>query len=104
MRKHKKIIKRRDVTFNETDFDLNKTETEIVKMVDVEPEASSLEEEPCQLDESRQLEEPHCSERQRRPPIRYGFNEYADTAKVDHLAYNVCQVTEPKTIEESLKE
>lgn len=74
MRKHKKIIKRRDVTFNETDFDLNKTETEIVKqnkMVDVEPEASSLEEEPCQLDESRQLEEPHRSERQRRPPIRY---------------------------------
>ena len=83
MRKHKKIIKRRDVTFNETDFDLNKTETEILKqnkMVDVEPEASSLEEEPCQLDESWQLEEPRRSERQRKPPIRYGFNEYADTA------------------------
>ena len=34
--------------------------------------------------------------------MRYGFNEYADTAKVDHVACNVCQVTEPNTIEEAL--
>ena len=27
---------------------------------------------------------------------------YTDTANVDHLAYNVCQIVEPKTIEEAL--
>ena len=35
--------------------------------------------------------------------MRYGFNEYADTVKVDNVAYNVCQITEPTTIEEVLQ-
>ena len=98
-----KIIKRRDVIFNEVNFNLNTAETETVKRnktVDLESEASSYEEEPEKSPE--QLEEPRRSERQRRPPTRYGFSEYADTARVDHLAYNACQILEPKTIEEAL--
>ena len=98
----RKIKKRRDVTFNETNFDLGKTETNTVKqlMVDAEQETSGLEEEPPRGEPQQQ--EPRRSERQRRPPDRYGFSEYADTAVVDHLAYNACQIMEPKTIEEAL--
>ena len=46
------------------------------------------------------------SGRQRQPPIRYGVDEYADVAKGDylqHTAYNVCQISEPRTIDEALK-
>ena len=25
--------------------------------------------------------------------MRYGFSEYADTARVDQVAYNVCQIS-----------
>ena len=32
----------------------------------------------------------------------YGSMEYADTAKVDHVAYNICRITEPQTIGEVL--
>ena len=39
---------------------------------------------------------------QSRPPNRYGFSEYADTAKVDHLVCNASQIAEPNTIEEAL--
>ena len=42
------------------------------------------------------------SERQKRAPVRYGFNEYADTAKVEHLACNVCEISEPRTFEEAM--
>ena len=39
-------------------------------------------------------------ERQRRPPIRYGQDKFADTVTEDvhHAAYNVSQITEPKTM------
>ena len=94
-----KILKRRDVTSN---FDPGKMEIETEKqlMVDVELERNQLEDEPLR-DESQQ-QEPRRSERQRKPPERYGSMEYADTAKVDHVVYNVCQITEPKTIDEAL--
>lgn len=34
--------------------------------------------------------------------MRHRFTEYADTAKFDHVAYNVCQVSEPRTTEETI--
>lgn len=92
--KTRKILKRRDVTFNESKFDLGKTKSETVKdvTVDLESETSVKEQEQLRDEQPRdepQQEEPHCSEREHRPPNRYGFSEYADTAKVDHLAYNM---------------
>ena len=41
-------------------------------------------------------------ERHRRPPVRYGIEEYIDTAKdhVNHVAY--CHNIEPLTMEEAL--
>ena len=97
--KTRTIVKRRDVTFNESNFDLSKTVTVKHITTDMGPEVSEQEEEP-QRDEPQQ--EPRRSERESRPPNRYGFSEYADTAKVDHLAYNVSQIAEPNTIEEAL--
>ena len=96
-----KIVTRRDVTFNERDFSWRgmKTESEAVKPKETLKVDSNLVT-PC-----RPEEEPRRSERQRRPPVRYGFEEYADTAtgeQVHHVAYNVCQIAEPKTMKEAL--
>ena len=99
------IKKRSDVIFNETVFDFDKAETK-QSVIDVCPE---IEEKPP-ADEPRtdtlqpqlQPQEPRCSGRQKGQPMRYGFKEYANTAKVDHVACNVCQITEPNTIEEAL--
>ena len=100
--KTRKILKKRDVTFNESKFDLSKTKSETVKhvIVDLESETSEKEQEKLRDEQPREepQEEPCHSERERRPPNRYGFSEYADTAKVDHLAYNICQIVELNTI------
>jgi len=51
--------------------------------------------------------EHQCPQQQRRPPVRYGQDEYADTATVQdfihHVAYNECQVQEPNSLEETLQ-
>ena len=53
--------------------------------------------------DSNENEEPLLSERQRQPPVRFGYEEYADVEhEVHHVAYNVCQITEPRTMEEAL--
>ena len=48
------------------------------------------------------------SEQQKQPPIRYGVDEFADVGKENevkcHTAYNVCQTSEPQTINEALKD
>ena len=45
-------------------------------------------------------------QRHRQPPVRYGLDEYADIATmqdcVHHVAYNACQIMEPKSLEEAL--
>ena len=47
------------------------------------------------------------SERQRQAPVRYGFDGHADTATVGdyvhHIAYHMCEIVEPKTMEEALR-
>ena len=44
------------------------------------------------------------SERIRRHPVRYGIDEYVDTAvdSIQHHAYSICQIIEPQTMEEAL--
>ena len=99
------IKKRRDVIFNESVFDLDKVKTkQVVVGVSPEVEEKLPANEPLtdELQPQPQPQEPRRSGRQRNQPMRYGFNEFADTAKVDHVAYNVCQITEPVTIEEAL--
>ena len=44
------------------------------------------------------------SERIRRPPVRYGIDEYVEAAvdSIQHHAYSACQIFEPQTMEEAL--
>ena len=50
--------------------------------------------------------QPRRSGRQRNPPLRYGIDEYADTAvgaEVQHSAYHVSQIEEPTSIAEAME-
>ena len=90
------------MSFNETDFQV-KTTTELVaaeQVVDVDPGS---------VETPEQGEQPRRSERQRRPLVRYGIDEFADMAvedavedSVPHFAYRACQIMEPQTMEEAL--
>ena len=92
---NQKVIVRRDVVFNETDF--GQAEEKLTDKFDVnvsQGEANTLV-----------VEQQQRPQRQRRPPVRYGQDEYADTVMhefVHHVAYNVNQVQEPKSLEEAL--
>ena len=96
--KSHKVVIRRDVAFNETDFghqaekDVNLKDTVDVDISQVEVNNSEVERERPQ--------------RQRQPPVRYGQNEYADITIVQdyvhHVAYNAGEILEPKSLEEAL--
>ena len=94
--KSQKVVIRRDVVFNETDFGHPVTR-EVKDTVDVD----------ISQEEVNNSEVEHMRpQRQRQPPVRYGQNEYADVASVrdyvHHVAYNACQIIEPKSLEEAL--
>ena len=47
---------------------------------------------------------PGQSERTRKAPVRYGYDEYADTSthRVHHVAYHLCEVHDPTTLQEAM--
>jgi len=96
----RKIVIRRDVVFNEVDFGTDRNE------IEAEVELKEMTEVGSNQMEFKHEEEPRHSQRQRRQPVRFGFEEYADTLtvehQVNHVAYNVCQITEPETMHEAL--
>ena len=86
--------------FNESEFSCKEAETSEVsasKKVEVDVNQNEVNSD----DESRH------SERQRRPPVRFGYDEYADTVtlehRVHHVAYNASHIVEPKTLKEALE-
>jgi len=90
------------VIFNESDFSFKRNEVEI----------ETVQSEPVIIVESDETQvkndvETRRSERQRRPPVRFGYDEFADTVsaeyQVHHVAYNVCQIVELTTMEEALE-
>ena len=89
-----KMVARRDVTFNESDFGHQRQ----VLVQDVMDEGI---EEPAE-DRDGKLE-PRRSQRgtKGKPAPRYGFDEYADQAQVSHVALSV-DVEEPSTLKEAL--
>ena len=103
----RQLVTRRDVTFNETDFisHTKEVDTQIVESEQIESEETVGDDSDRQT-EVNQTEESRRSERQRQPPVRFGYDEYADTMTVEHevhhVAYNVCQIIEPRTMEEAL--
>ena len=99
-----KVIIRRDVIFNETDF--GKTNTvDVVKSKDTAVIESAPEEEEIKQHEVEIRQRPT---HQRRPPVRYGIDEYVDTASCSaneqchHTAYTVNQIPEPVNIQEAM--
>ena len=92
----RKLVVRQDVTFNEIDFGLaTHREVKPQNTVDVDINEVNVPE-----------AEHQCPQRHRQPPVRYGLDEYADIATmqdcVHHVAYNACQIMEPKSLEEAL--
>ena len=90
-----KVTVRRDVVFNENDFGKGIVRTDDTVVV----EMSSSE--PCPSEVTPQQR----PQRQIRPPIRYGVDEYADMASEDvvcHNALSACQILEPSTFDEAL--
>lgn len=117
----KKVVIRRDVVFNESQLGERAQSSQDTESVEVLEVASSNQQ---QTSDNEQEEETHQSaleqelaetitrrsERHRRPPVRYGCDEYVDLAtddhmylsKVDHLAYSA-QGSEPNTLTEALQ-
>ena len=97
-----KIIVRYDVDFNETDFGRSEM-----------PEQQSVEfnskESVGAVDDNHQESiQPVVQEkpqRERRAPVRFGYDEYADVTQVatQHFALRVTDIIEPTTIDEALK-
>jgi len=77
----RQLVIRRDVTFNETDFNIHRNESE-TKMI----ESKETVDDGC-VQTLNQVDQPRHSERQRQPPVRFGYKEYADamTETVEHL-------------------
>ena len=98
--KTSRVYTRRDVIFNEKDFGHeNKRVSESPETVEVNPRSTvELEEEsqPPDVQERR-------PERTRRHPIRFGIDEYADTAVPSdipkHMVYSAYQIPEPVTMD-----
>lgn len=79
----KRILIRRDVIFNESDFDW-KQEVEVSCS---ESEATvNAEERGASVDETPVNEALRESGRIRKPPKRYGYDEFADIVTVEHFA------------------
>ena len=98
-----KMLTRRDVTFDETNFLLGPEKTqpgslEALFPADVNPPEEVEEAAPEVVVPEQQTRR---SDRAHNPPDRYG-SWVSHIATCEHFAYNVCQVSEPKTIDEAL--
>ena len=97
-----RVFIQRDVVFNEADF--GKFEVDTIRSEDtVVIEATS--EEPDEVSQPEACQRPV---QQIRPPVRYGVDEYVDTAsctlkdQAHHAVYNVSQILEPMNMEEAM--
>ena len=95
-----KVYIRRNVVFNERDFG-HKKEVDTPEALEIEPEViTELETGPEQSDPAP--EQRRQSERTRRPPVRYGQDEYTAAANAEHVACAAYQIVEPQTMDEAL--
>lgn len=103
----RKLVVRRDVSFNEavvTQMEAGAMQKELgaVNIIDADSQGHTQE----GTIEDENVQEPRKSGRLVRPPTKYGYDEYAGSATTDtevqHLAY-ISQVTEPATLKEALE-
>ena len=104
---NRKLYIRRDVEFNESDFGQKSAMTTEPdsKSMEVKQNTAQDEEEVAEVrrSEKEEQQELRRSERTRKIPVRYGYDEYADTATdhVRHVAYHLSEIDEPSTIQEA---
>ena len=97
-----KCFVRHDLIFNETDLKSNShtsSNEEPQQGVEISLDINS-QEEIEEEEQTQPLQEPRRSGRSRRPTIRFGLDDYADTA--NHCAFKSAKVDEPNTIQEAL--
>ena len=112
----KKLVIRRDVIFNEMDFGLSSEETtDMFDTIEVNTqhetqgnESHDMPEDGNDYDSYQESGDNTLrrSRRHRQPPVRYGLDQYADVLveeKVHHVAYQMCQVQEPTSMDEALR-
>ncbi len=103
----------RDVEFNEEDFGqkevhMNVSDVQQTDEVPVQVKVKQLGQQPPQevMPEKHDQPEdihPRRSERELKKPVRYGIDEHASNANTCfHMAYNMSQSAEPKTLQEAL--
>ena len=93
----RRIVIRRDVICNESNFDW-KQEAEVTHSEN----DTTMEMDECETEDDKVIVEStvRTSSRVRRAPKKYGYDEYADTVTVEHHA-NMCCVAEPVTLKEA---
>ena len=103
----KKLVISRDVSFNEDDFGIPRLsvsctddKTEDIPVATIKPEEDENEGKLPAATESTDVPDLRRSQREINPPVRYGFDEYADHVK--HSALCVNQISEPQTLSEAL--
>ena len=98
----RKVVVRRDVGFNETDFGRQSQPLEIESEADTEaqqpPEVSE-----DSVSETGPQEPPRRSERATKgqPPLQFGFDEYAEFTDMTHVVLHAA-IDEPSSIQEAL--
>ena len=94
----KKVEISRDVIFNENDFCVKTNATTVMNT----PQIEIVEEPEDNVEESTEpmesVDERHQSSRQKRPPVRFGRDEYVKATRVKS------EVVEPDSIEEALRD
>ena len=105
-----KVVTRRDVVFNETDFRFFKR-TEAEGILGSSESLSECEEDETVTNESPSEAPPRRSQRTVQRPNYYGYSESTDAAAtecadtatlVEHCAYSAQEIPEPATIDEAL--
>lgn len=93
-----RVLRRRDAVFNDTDFGWKQGENESSSKSEVtlNTEGSQTTTEDTTVSEAEK-----DSGRIRKPPRRFGYDEFADVVTVEHYANIVC-VTEPNTLKEAM--
>ena len=98
-----------DVIFNENDFSTSSDTSEQEPVSTEEPseevqiELENQEERQVESEAREQLEPVRQSQRTKKAPVRYGLDEFADTAKqVNHVAKLSQKIEEPTTIKDAL--
>ena len=107
---NRKLYIRRDVEFNENNFGQTKVMTTEPDQNGEETKQNAVtttgdEEQEGETKKSEDMPQvARQSERTRKAPVRYGYDEYADTSthRVHHVAYHLCEVDEPTTLQEAM--